>query len=120
MKDKRVPLVDDGMAGIGSALVSHHYIGVAGQDVHDLALALISPLGSNDDQIAHPCHRFAFRPSKKRALTAQDQSRKRLILWTAIPVCQAAFAPPRKVTNNALVPVSPSIIPHVRARQRTR
>src|SRR5579884_222286 len=39
MKDKRVPLVDDGMAGIGSALVSHHYIGVAGQDVHDLALA---------------------------------------------------------------------------------
>src|SRR5260370_41826204 len=37
------------MAGVGPALVAHHQIGALGEHVDDLALALVAPLGADDD-----------------------------------------------------------------------
>src|SRR3954452_32989 len=44
---------DQSMASIMSALKADHDVGLLGQPIDDLALALVSPLGSNDDHIGH-------------------------------------------------------------------
>lgn len=44
---------DDRVAGVAPPLVAHHDVRVPGQVVRDLALALVSPLGSNDDDRWH-------------------------------------------------------------------
>jgi hypothetical protein len=44
---------DDGMARIGAALVAAHEIGVLGEQIDDLALALVSPLRADDDCRRH-------------------------------------------------------------------
>src|SRR5258708_1904812 len=41
------------MAGIMPALETHHDVGLLGQPVDDLALALVTPLGSDDDHVGH-------------------------------------------------------------------
>ncbi len=41
------------MTGIMAALKTHHALGVVGQPVYDLALALIAPLGAYDYNILH-------------------------------------------------------------------
>src|SRR5690606_13776592 len=40
-----------GVAGVVAALVAHHRGGLIGQQVDDLALALITPLGTQDDDV---------------------------------------------------------------------
>jgi hypothetical protein len=37
-----------GMAGVGPALVADHHVRLLGQDVHQLAFALVAPLGADD------------------------------------------------------------------------
>src|SRR2546422_8461745 len=39
----------DRVTGVGAALVADHEIGALGQHVHDLPLALVAPLGADDD-----------------------------------------------------------------------
>jgi hypothetical protein len=42
------------VAGVVAALEAHHAVGVFGQPVDDLALALVTPLrADNDDVLAH-------------------------------------------------------------------
>jgi hypothetical protein len=41
------------MAGVGSSLVADHNVGIAGQQVHDLAFAFITPLGTDNDETGH-------------------------------------------------------------------
>jgi hypothetical protein len=53
MKDVGSPFVDDGMPGIGPTLIPDDNIGIAGQDINDLALTLIAPLRPDDDEITH-------------------------------------------------------------------
>ena len=38
-----------GVAGVGAALVAHDDVGLLGEDVDDLALAFVAPLGADDD-----------------------------------------------------------------------
>ena len=45
---------DQGMTGIVSALEAHHAFGMIGQPVHDLALALVTPLGTDNHDVL--CH----------------------------------------------------------------
>ena len=45
---------DDGVAGVGPALVAHHQVGPLGQHVDQLALPLVSPLGPNDHHAGGP------------------------------------------------------------------
>jgi hypothetical protein len=40
------------VAGVVTALEAHHALGVVRQPVHDLALALVTPLGADDDDVA--------------------------------------------------------------------
>ena len=42
-----------GVASIVAALKAHHHIGLLGQPVHQLALALIAPLGTDHNNIGH-------------------------------------------------------------------
>ena len=44
---------DQRVAGIVAALEAHHDVGLLGQPVDDLALALVAPLGADDDHIGH-------------------------------------------------------------------
>ena len=53
MKNERPALVDDGMPGVRAALIADDGIGIAGQDIDDLALAFVAPLGAYDDEISH-------------------------------------------------------------------
>src|SRR5207249_7318769 len=39
----------DGVAGVGAPLVAHDKVGALGEHVDDLALALVAPLGADDD-----------------------------------------------------------------------
>ena len=41
----------DGVAGIHSALIAHHHIGGAAEEIGDLALALVTPLRTDDDDV---------------------------------------------------------------------
>jgi hypothetical protein len=38
-----------GVPGVGSALIANYPIGALGEDVDELALALVPPLGADDD-----------------------------------------------------------------------
>ena len=44
-------LGDDGVAGVGAALVAHHVVRLVRQDVDDLAFALVAPLGPDQNRI---------------------------------------------------------------------
>ena len=46
---------DERVAGVVAALEAHHHIGALRQPVDDLALALIAPLGADDDDVGHDC-----------------------------------------------------------------
>ena len=48
MKDVFLVVHDDGVSGVGSALVADDHSGVRGEDVHDAALAFVAPLHSYD------------------------------------------------------------------------
>ncbi len=57
---------DQGMAGIVAALETHHRAGTVGQQVDDLALAFIPPLGPDyDDALAHV---FYYQNSYKKRI----------------------------------------------------
>ena len=45
-----------GMAGVVAALEAHHALRVVGQPVDDLALAFVTPLGADDDDVATGGH----------------------------------------------------------------
>lgn len=53
MKHERATVIDHGVPGIGPALITHDGIDVAGQDIHDLALAFVAPLRPDDYEISH-------------------------------------------------------------------
>jgi hypothetical protein len=44
---------DQRVAGIVAALEAHHHVGALRQPVDDLALALVAPLGADDDDVRH-------------------------------------------------------------------
>ena len=44
---------DQRMAGIVAALETHHDLGALAQPVHDLALALVAPLGADHCHVGH-------------------------------------------------------------------
>ena len=50
-EDLAVP--HDGVAGVVAALIAHHHVGLLGQQVGDLALALVAPLGADHDGRRH-------------------------------------------------------------------
>ena len=39
--------------GVVAALEAHHHLGVLGEQVDDLALSLVAPLGADDDDVRH-------------------------------------------------------------------
>ena len=56
MQDRLFSVDDEGVAGIIAALKSDYDIRVLGEEVDDLALALISPLSSDDSYVGHVSH----------------------------------------------------------------
>jgi hypothetical protein len=53
MENERATVVDDGVPGIRAALVADDCVGIAGQDIDDLALSFIAPLSAYDNEIPH-------------------------------------------------------------------
>ncbi len=41
------------VAGVVAALEADHHVGVLGEEIDDLSLALVAPLGSDDDHVRH-------------------------------------------------------------------
>ena len=56
LEDVLVPALHHRVAGIRSALVADDHVGILGQQVHDLALAFVAPLGADHHQHAHRLH----------------------------------------------------------------
>jgi hypothetical protein len=50
---ERFPVAHDRVAGVVAALKADHEIGLLGEEVDHLALALVAPLGANDHQACH-------------------------------------------------------------------
>src|SRR5438094_321902 len=50
LQDEFLAIDDDGMAGIVSAGIASHYGEILRQDIDDLTLAFVSPLGADDDR----------------------------------------------------------------------
>src|SRR5262249_18916457 len=54
VQHRLLPADDEGMPGVVPALKAHHALGMVGEPVHDLALALVAPLGADHyDVLAH-------------------------------------------------------------------
>ncbi len=66
------PVDDERVAGIVAALEAHHDIGLRGQPVDDLALALVSPLGTDDYHVRHGIPFPPDRAGKKAMPAAAD------------------------------------------------
>ena len=49
---------DQRVAGIVAALEAHHALGVISQPIDDFSLALVTPLGADDDDVL--CHLLNF------------------------------------------------------------
>ena len=49
----RLALADDRVAGVVAALEADHQVGLLGEQVGDLALALVAPLGADDHDAGH-------------------------------------------------------------------
>ncbi len=72
MQDPRGDLVEDelllphvnGVARVGATLVASHDVDVLGENVHDLAFALVAPLAADDDR-ASTAFRHDPRTQKK-------------------------------------------------------
>ena len=55
MEDEFFAAHHQGMAGVVAALIPHHHGGLLGQEVDDLPLALIAPLGAHYHYIRQSC-----------------------------------------------------------------
>ncbi len=53
VQDILLAVEDDGVSGIGTALIARHDVGLLREHVNDLAFPFIAPLGANDDAYAH-------------------------------------------------------------------
>ena len=76
MEDELVLALDDRVAGVRTALVSDHQVGLLGQHVHDLPLALVTPLGADyhDTLTLRSEHPPPRTPGKKNAPGAPGAS----------------------------------------------
>ncbi|OPZ46035.1 MAG: hypothetical protein BWY94_00927 [Actinobacteria bacterium ADurb.BinA094] len=72
-------VADDGVAGVVAALEARHHVGLLGQQVRDLAFALVAPLGADHDGTGH-CDSLRLvgllRPPRGLALTAGEARRR--------------------------------------------
>ena len=50
---ERLAAADDRVAGVVAALEAHDGVGLLGEQVGDLPLALVAPLGADDDDARH-------------------------------------------------------------------
>ena len=55
MEGKAAIIIDDGMTGVPTALKTNHNVGLGGQHIGDLALALVAPVGAYD-RFYHNCY----------------------------------------------------------------
>ena len=53
LEGERLAVDDDGVPGVVAALVAHDHRHLFGEEVGELALALVTPLGSDDDGGGH-------------------------------------------------------------------
>ena len=61
-----VAVADDRVAGVVAALEAHHHLGALGEQVDDLALALVAPLGSDDHDSRHATGDYAGTTATRR------------------------------------------------------
>ena len=69
--------MDDGVAGVVTALAAHHDVGLGGQDVDDFSLPFIAPLRADQDCVRHKRRRqknFPMHPARRnRDLPTNDR-----------------------------------------------
>ena len=75
MKHEGTPFINHGVPCVGPSLIANHRIDVAGQDIHDLALAFVTPLRPDHHKISHrlPCSQ------KKSPGWTESQSRGAMV-----------------------------------------
>jgi hypothetical protein len=57
----------DGVSRVGSALISRNDVDILGEDVDDLSLPLVAPLGTDDDDTMMNHEKMAIRSQQKEA-----------------------------------------------------
>ena len=53
MQDEALLTDEDGVAGVVAAVVAGHHLHLVGEQVDDLPLPLVAPLGTGDDDVGH-------------------------------------------------------------------
>src|SRR6266853_6750132 len=90
-----------GMPGVVPALEAHHALGMVGEPVHHLALALVAPLGADDDHVlGHGAGAYRSAPAATATASLRSSRRGRLgvpmtttFLATVSALAQIAHGP---------------------------
>ena len=60
LQDELLVADEDGVAGVVAALVARHDVEAFGEEIDDLPLALVAPLGAQDDYVSHFDQTYLF------------------------------------------------------------
>src|SRR5206468_12442188 len=88
----RVVAAADAVPGVRAALVSGDDVGLLGQTIDDLSLALVAPLGAHDHRARHAT---ALRGSSAQTLKVRNASTTRSAASTPARSCASAVEAPR-------------------------
>src|SRR5450759_2073209 len=98
VEDERLVADVHGVAGIGAALIANYPVGALREDINELALAFVSPLGADDDDGAYVRIEHAIRGDGKSKrpenIGALVQSTSRRVRVNARPEAEAGPRPP--------------------------
>src|SRR5262249_17140224 len=53
---ERLPAANDGVAGVGPAVVADHEVVLVGEEIDDFSLGLVAPLKADDTGAGHSCY----------------------------------------------------------------
>ena len=67
LEGERLAVDDDGVTGVVAALVADDDLHLLGDEVGELALALVAPLGADDDGCGHPGDGTEPGPVRRRS-----------------------------------------------------
>ena len=88
-QDELLPVHDQGMGGVVATLKAHHDIGVGGQQVHDLAFALVTPLCAD---YGHCLHAIADLDARRAPVTVCGRATAKSTAWTCFSTDFTAHA----------------------------
>ena len=88
---------DERVARVGAAAVAHDRVGLRGEQIHDLALALVAPLGAHDHQRRHA---RSLRPRLAPVFEPAPSARTQRASAPSVPASRVRASPSRTLRTS--------------------